>query len=899
MKRVRTAVRTEPLPAHLGTPKRPIPRRRDMDRRAPRSPSSMSPFTNPSRTQRTPGGMFARSSDPASPTLHIASSSPAPPCILVSPPAGDVESLIARSELCMGSVRREVRHEWQFAYISTLLARDQLALEKLCWKLDLTFAALACAKDHDQALAKNPALASSIAKKAAQHTLMLLMNAWRPQTTQDFTYSPPSFRLSSVSRETMEMPQNAAHIAWAQRVSGMLGVQAAEKIVLHIVHTVWYMVVHDANRAFARPYLAAQFCKHFLACTDRWVAQESCADTRKLPFLHLEIGQPGNVDMAPTSTVLRWTFVHALHQKLETALAGMQRRTIHSLQIPSPHTKRAAYRGELAAQALDSKAVVDAARFLGELFCADAVVGQKCVAQWLRLLLLSERPWIAIVPQELEAACALLLLAGTDKTRVRLPDWEHFLSWPERLFFPLLASMQRWMDRILAAFQRHGVGRFGAGLVVGLVVGLGSMAFARFHQSILRKRYSYRLRRWTRRDTRQNKVEDAFVPIELRRSGKTVNGVAGMIGNTPLMRINSLSDMTGCEILGKAEYLNPGGSPKDRVALQILNEAEEDNTLVPFVGSWIFEGTVGSTGISIATLARAKGYNCCIIVPDDVAEEKVTLLRRLGAKIETVRPRGIVDPRHYVKEAKARAQAWKPNPSQPYARAFFADQFENEANFWAHYHHTGPEIWEQTGGRIDAFVAGAGTGGTLAGVAAFFKTSLGHADKNDAPLIVAADPQGSGLYNRVCHGVMYSPTESEGTRRRHQVDSVVEGIGINRLTRNLEKGLPYIDTAERVTDDEAVRMSRWLAAHDGLFLGSSSAVQCVAAVRTALRLKAAQPKPTLSSLEDTALNLPRSVVVTILADSGVRHLSKFQNDEAMQALGLHVDVDISDILFVP
>ncbi|PKI84934.1 hypothetical protein MVES_001255 [Malassezia vespertilionis] len=831
MKRVRTAVRTEPLPAHLGTPKRPIPRRRDMDRRAPRSPSSMSPFTNPSRTQRTPGGMFARSSDPASPTLHIASSSPAPPCILVSPPAGDVESLIARSELCMGSVRREVRHEWQFAYISTLLARDQLALEKLCWKLDLTFAALACAKDHDQALAKNPALASSIAKKAAQHTLMLLMNAWRPQTTQDFTYSPPSFRLSSVSRETMEMPQNAAHIAWAQRVSGMLGVQAAEKIVLHIVHTVWYMVVHDANRAFARPYLAAQFCKHFLACTDRWVAQESCADTRKLPFLHLEIGQPGNVDMAPTSTVLRWTFVHALHQKLETALAGMQRRTIHSLQIPSPHTKRAAYRGELAAQALDSKAVVDAARFLGELFC-------------------------------------------TDKTR-------------------------RWMDRILAAFQRHGVGRFGAGLVVGLVVGLGSMAFARFHQSILRKRYSYRLRRWTRRDTRQNKVEDAFVPIELRRSGKTVNGVAGMIGNTPLMRINSLSDMTGCEILGKAEYLNPGGSPKDRVALQILNEAEEDNTLVPFVGSWIFEGTVGSTGISIATLARAKGYNCCIIVPDDVAEEKVTLLRRLGAKIETVRPRGIVDPRHYVKEAKARAQAWKPNPSQPYARAFFADQFENEANFWAHYHHTGPEIWEQTGGRIDAFVAGAGTGGTLAGVAAFFKTSLGHADKNDAPLIVAADPQGSGLYNRVCHGVMYSPTESEGTRRRHQVDSVVEGIGINRLTRNLEKGLPYIDTAERVTDDEAVRMSRWLAAHDGLFLGSSSAVQCVAAVRTALRLKAAQPKPTLSSLEDTALNLPRSVVVTILADSGVRHLSKFQNDEAMQALGLHVDVDISDILFVP
>jgi len=284
-------------------------------------------------------------------------------------------------------------------------------------------------------------------------------------------------------------------------------------------------------------------------------------------------------------------------------------------------------------------------------------------------------------------------------------------------------------------------------------------------------------------------------------------------------------------------------------------------------------------------LACAKGYRCCIIVPDDVAEEKATLLRRLGAVVEAVRPRGIVDPRHFVNEARARAQSWRPNQNEPYARAFFADQFETDANFSAHYEHTGPEIWTQTQGHVDAFVAGTGTGGTLSGVSAYLK------EVGPSVLTVAADPPGSGVYNRIQYGVMYNATEAEGTRRRHQVDTVVEGIGLNRLTRNLELGLPFIDAAERVTDDEAVRMSRWLSTHDGLFLGSSSAVHCVAAVRTALRLKAQQP--------DT-----RPVVVTILyvyhclrsADSGSRHLSKFQNDEAMQARGLDVTADIADIL---
>lgn len=309
-----------------------------------------------------------------------------------------------------------------------------------------------------------------------------------------------------------------------------------------------------------------------------------------------------------------------------------------------------------------------------------------------------------------------------------------------------------------------------------------------------------------------------------------------------------------------------------------------------------------------ATTAASYAAPLTQIVPDDVAEEKAQLLRRLGAKVETVRPRGIVDPRHvrrpltqFVNEARARALSWTPSDNEPYARAYFADQFETDANFWAHYHHTGPEIWEQTGGNMDAFVSGAGTGGTIAGVAAYIKRKAREYDTGNEPRVVIADPPGSGVYNRVKYGVLYNATEAEGTRRRHQVDSVVEGIGLNRLTRNLELGLPHIDDAVRVTDDEAVRMSRYLAAHDGLFLGSSSAVHCVAAVRVALQLKAERMPP-----HDAEHDAPpacgafadsqRPVVVTVLCDSGSRHLSKFQNDDAMEKRGLHVSDDISDIL---
>ena len=304
------------------------------------------------------------------------------------------------------------------------------------------------------------------------------------------------------------------------------------------------------------------------------------------------------------------------------------------------------------------------------------------------------------------------------------------------------------------------------------------------------------------------------------RSGAIANGIQDCIGNTPLIRINSLSEATGCEILAKAEFMNgAGGSPKDRVALNLIKTAEEQGLLKPHSGDVIYEGTVGSTGISLATLCRARGYLAHICMPSDQATEKSDQLEKLGAVVERVTPAPIVDKEHFVNRARALAAEHTADSSRP-GRGFFADQFETGANWKAHYDGTGPEIYTQCSGQLDVFVAGAGTGGTISGIARSLKPRLPKLK------VILADPQGSGLLNKVKYGVMFDPKEREGTRRRHQVDTIVEGIGITRITANFEAGSELIDDAIRVSDAQALAMARWLVEKDGIFVGSSSAVNC-------------------------------------------------------------------------
>lgn len=348
-------------------------------------------------------------------------------------------------------------------------------------------------------------------------------------------------------------------------------------------------------------------------------------------------------------------------------------------------------------------------------------------------------------------------------------------------------------------------------------------------------------------------------------------GVEGLIGNTPLIKLRSLSEATGCEILVKADFLNgAGNSPKDRVALSMITHAEEAGILKPDRGDTIYEGTVGSTGISLASVARARGYKAYICMPDDISSEKSSLLLKLGATVERVRPASIIDQNQFVNTARRRAQEHTDDPNLP-GRGFFADQFENTANYLAHESSTGPEIYAQTGGKLDVFIAGAGTGGTISGVALALKPLLPKLK------IVLADPQGSGLYNKIKYGVMFSPTEAEGTRRRHQIDSIVEGIGINRLTANFNAGIHLIDDAVKVTDEQAMKMARWLVEKEGLFVGASSAVNCVAAAKVAR--EAGRGKR----------------IVTVICDSGTRHLSRFWK-EAGQVGGQEFEFTLEEIL---
>ncbi len=322
------------------------------------------------------------------------------------------------------------------------------------------------------------------------------------------------------------------------------------------------------------------------------------------------------------------------------------------------------------------------------------------------------------------------------------------------------------------------------------------------------------------------------------------NGFAAAIGNTPLIRLNRLSAETGCEILGKAEFMNPGGSVKDRAALAIIDEAERSGRLKP--GGTVVEGTAGNTGIGLAHVCNTRGYRCVIVMPDNQSNEKYQMIETLGAEVLRVKAVPYADPNHYQKVA-ARLAAGMPD-------AIWANQFDNTANRDVHEQTTGPEIWAQTGGRIDAFVAATGTGGTLGGIARFLKRQTN--DRGNSVLTMLADPQGSSLYHWLRHGELQATGAG----------SITEGIGIGRVTANLQ-GAP-LDDALHVTDVECVRTVYRLLRDEGLFLGSTSGVNVAAALQIARRLG------------------PGHTIVTVLCDNGAKYQSRLFNRNWLAEKGL-------------
>lgn len=320
------------------------------------------------------------------------------------------------------------------------------------------------------------------------------------------------------------------------------------------------------------------------------------------------------------------------------------------------------------------------------------------------------------------------------------------------------------------------------------------------------------------------------------------SGFVGTVGNTPLIRLNSFSKETGCEILGKAEFLNPGGSVKDRAALFIIEQAEKDGRLKP--GGTVVEGTAGNTGIGLTHICNAKGYKCVIVIPETQSQEKIDLLRTLGADVRTVPAVPYKDDGNYVK-VSGRLAAELDN-------AIWANQFENLANREAHYETTAAEIWAQTDGKVDGWTAATGTGGTYAGVSMFLK------EKNPDVRCVVADPMGSGLYSYVKTGEI----KPEG-------NSITEGIGNSRVTGNME-GAP-IDDAIQVDDHEALRVIYQLLYKEGLFMGGSVGINVGAAVALAKEMG------------------PGHTIVTILCDGGSRYQSKIFNREWLESKGLWSD----------
>ena len=321
-------------------------------------------------------------------------------------------------------------------------------------------------------------------------------------------------------------------------------------------------------------------------------------------------------------------------------------------------------------------------------------------------------------------------------------------------------------------------------------------------------------------------------------SGIAADALA-LIGNTPLLRLAGPSAETGCEILAKCEFMNPGGSVKDRPALFIVEDAERRGQIAP--GGVIVEGTAGNTGIGLALVGNAKGYRTIIVMPETQSQEKKDTLRALGAELMLVPAAAYSNPAHFVHTSRRIAEE-TPN-------ALWANQFDNTANRMAHIHTTAPEIWAQTGGRVDAFICAAGTGGTIAGV------GLGLKERRDGIMIGLADPHGAALYSYYTSGEL-----------RAEGNSVAEGIGQGRITANLE-GAP-IDRAFRIADVDGMTWVHRLLREEGLCLGLSSGINVAGAVALARELP------------------PGSTVVTILCDSGLRYLSSLSDPAWLAAKGL-------------
>ncbi len=324
------------------------------------------------------------------------------------------------------------------------------------------------------------------------------------------------------------------------------------------------------------------------------------------------------------------------------------------------------------------------------------------------------------------------------------------------------------------------------------------------------------------------------------------DGFVGAIGHTPLIRLRRLSEQTGCEILGKAEFLNPGSSVKDRAAWAIIKDAEEQGLLRP--GGVIVEGTAGNTGIGLALVGRARGYRTVIVIPETQSQEKKDMLRLCGAELREVPAVPFKNPDNYVHVARRLGEDLA--KSEPNG-AIFANQFDNVANRRGHFETTGPEIWDQTGGKLHGFICAVGTGGTLAG------TGMALKERNKDITIGLADPPGAALYNYYKHGEL----KSEGS-------SITEGIGQGRITANLE-GAP-IDEAFQIPDAEAVSLVFDVLEHEGLCLGPSSGVNLAGAVRLAEQ------------------HGPGHTIVTILADYGTRYQSRLFNPGFLRGKDLPV-----------